>query len=73
VITTDGWSVAPNVRDDPFASEGERESMPKCPDCDTETTPRLAIVDPGDLREERDYCLTCERFVDGGTRRASDD
>jgi hypothetical protein len=49
--------------------------MPKCPDCDTETTPRMAIVDPGDLRDERDYCLTCEKFVDDDARPApaSDD
>jgi hypothetical protein len=38
--------------------------MPTCPDCETETRKRLAIVDPSELKEERDYCLTCGTFVD---------
>jgi hypothetical protein len=42
--------------------------MSKCPDCETETTSRMAIVEPGDLREERDYCLTCGKFVDDDAR-----
>jgi hypothetical protein len=38
--------------------------MPTCPDCETETTKRLAIVEPSELKAERDYCLTCGTFVD---------
>lgn len=35
-----------------------------CPDCGNDTTNRLAIVEPSDLKEEREYCLTCEKFTD---------
>ena len=38
--------------------------MPKCPSCETETTKRMAIIDQSELREERDYCLTCDRYLD---------
>jgi hypothetical protein len=46
--------------------------MAKCPDCDTETTKRLAIIDPTDLREDRDYCLTCGKFPDEDARPVPD-
>lgn len=35
-----------------------------CPTCGDETKSRFAIVEPSDIREEREYCLTCDRFVD---------
>jgi len=30
---------------------------------------RLAIVEPSELKEEREYCLTCETFVDDDARK----
>lgn len=35
-----------------------------CPTCGDETKSRLAIIEPSELKEERDYCLTCDQFVD---------
>ncbi|SMP33038.1 hypothetical protein [Halobellus salinus] len=42
--------------------------MPVCPGCGDDTTKRMAIINPSDLREERDYCLTCEKYVDDDAR-----
>lgn len=39
-----------------------------CPTCGNETRSRLAIVEPSELEEEREYCLTCEKFVDEDAR-----
>lgn len=39
-----------------------------CPSCGEETTSRLAIVEPSQLKEEREYCLTCEKYVDDDAR-----
>lgn len=39
-----------------------------CPECGNETTSRLAIIDPSELKEEKEYCLTCDKFVDDGAR-----
>jgi len=47
--------------------------MARCPDCEEETRSRLAIVEPGDLTEEREYCLTCEKFVDDDIREAAEE
>ena len=38
--------------------------MPTCPGCGDETTKRMAVIEPSDLREEREYCLTCEKYID---------
>jgi len=43
-----------------------------CPTCGNETTSRLAIVEPSELEEEREYCLTCEKFVDDDARPAEE-
>jgi|GEM_PF-1257145 len=51
-------------RDTFYVSRQRLCYMPTCPDCETETRKRLAIVDPSELKEERDYCLTCGTFVD---------
>lgn len=48
------------------------ERMAKCPECDTETKSRLAIIDPSELREEREYCVTCDTFLDEEARPAPD-
>ncbi|MFB6117025.1 hypothetical protein [Halosegnis sp.] len=47
--------------------------MSACPDCGDETTHRLAIIDPDELKAEREYCLTCEKFLDDDVRRPVDD
>lgn len=39
-----------------------------CPGCGSETKSRLAIIDPEELKEEREYCLTCEKFLDENAR-----
>jgi hypothetical protein len=44
-----------------------------CPDCGAETTSRMAITEPGELKEERNYCLTCEKFVDDDARLPDDE
>lgn len=44
-----------------------------CPTCGSETTHRLAIIEPGDLKEEKEYCLTCEEFVDDDARLPEDE
>jgi len=38
--------------------------MTQCPACGSETKSRLAIIEPSELREKRDYCLTCDSFTD---------
>jgi hypothetical protein len=43
-----------------------------CPDCGSETESRMAIIDSMDLEEEREYCLTCEKFVDEDAREPED-
>jgi hypothetical protein len=40
-----------------------------CPTCGAETTSRLAIIEPSELKEEREYCLTCDTYVDDDARR----
>lgn len=40
-----------------------------CPTCGQETEKRLAIIEPSKLKEEREYCLTCETFVDDDARK----
>ncbi|MEZ3172600.1 hypothetical protein ABNG03_18605 [Halorubrum sp. RMP-47] len=40
-----------------------------CPTCGDETEHRLAIIEPSDLKEEREYCLTCDTFTDDNARR----
>lgn len=40
-----------------------------CPTCGDETKSRLAIIEPSELKEEREYCLTCEAFVDEDARK----
>jgi hypothetical protein len=40
-----------------------------CPTCGDETESRLAIIEPSELKEEREYCLTCEAFVDEDARK----
>jgi len=47
--------------------------MPTCPDCGDDTTKRMAVIEPSDLREERDYCLTCEKYVDDDARAPADE
>lgn len=32
----------------------------------------MAIIDPSELTEERDYCLTCETFVADDARSVKD-
>lgn len=44
-----------------------------CPQCESETKSRLAIIEPKDLKEEKEYCLTCEAFVDDDARPPEDD
>lgn len=44
-----------------------------CPTCGNETRSRLAIVDPNELKEEKEYCLTCEKFVDDNARLAEEE
>lgn len=44
----------------------------KCPDCATETESRLAIIEPSELREEREYCLNCDKFPDEDARPVPD-
>lgn len=44
-----------------------------CPTCGKETTSRLAIIEPSELKEEREYYLTCEAFVDDDARRLGGD
>lgn len=44
-----------------------------CPDCGGETKGRLAITDPEELKEEREYCLTCEKFLDENARLPDED
>jgi len=39
-----------------------------CPTCGNETTSRLAIIEPSELEEEREYCLTCDKFLDDDAR-----
>ena len=39
-----------------------------CPTCGDETESRLAIIEPSELKEEREYCLTCGTFVDDDAR-----
>lgn len=43
-----------------------------CPRCDGKTEGRLAIIEHSDLEEEREYCLTCEAFVDDDARSPDD-
>ena len=43
--------------------------MPTCPDCGDDTTKRLAVLEPSELTDDRDYCLTCETYVDDDARR----
>jgi len=40
-----------------------------CPTCGDETESRLAIIEPSELKEEREYCLTCGTFVDEDARK----
>jgi len=42
--------------------------MATCPNCGSETEKRMALVDPSELKEEKEYCLTCEMFVDDDAR-----
>jgi hypothetical protein len=44
-----------------------------CPDCGNETRSRFAIIEPSELREEREYCLMCDKFVDDDARLPEDD
>lgn len=44
-----------------------------CPNCENETKGRLAIIEPSELKEEREYCLTCEAFVDDDARLPEDE
>ncbi len=44
-----------------------------CPTCGNETTSRLAIIEPSELQEEKEYCLTCDKFVDGNARLPEDE
>ena len=53
-----------HTRDTVYSLKRVRWRMPTCPDCETETRKRLAIVEPSELSAERDYCLTCGTFVD---------
>ena len=32
----------------------------------------MAIIDQSELREERDYCLTCDRFIDDDAQPVPD-
>ncbi len=43
-----------------------------CPGCGNETTSRLAIIEPSELKEDRDYCATCDKFVDDDARLPDD-
>lgn len=43
--------------------------MPICPGCGDETTKRMTVIEPSDLREEREYCLTCEKYIDDDDAR----
>lgn len=38
-----------------------------------ETKSRLATVEPSELKEETEYCLTCEEFVDDNARLAGEE
>jgi predicted RNA-binding Zn-ribbon protein involved in translation (DUF1610 family) len=40
-----------------------------CPTCGDETESRLAIIEPSELKEDREYCLTCGKFVDENARK----
>jgi hypothetical protein len=40
-----------------------------CPTCSQKTKKRLAIIEPSELKEEREYCLTCETFIDEDARK----
>lgn len=44
-----------------------------CPQCESKTKSRLAIIEPTELKEEREYCLTCEAFVDDDARSPEDE
>lgn len=44
-----------------------------CPDCGDETTSRLAIIEPSELKEEREYCLTCEKFAADDVQSPADE
>lgn len=44
-----------------------------CPTCGNETTSRLAIIEPDELKEEKEYCLTCEKFLVDNARLAEDE
>lgn len=47
--------------------------MPRCPDCGDDTTKRMAIIEPSEIEAERDYCLTCDSFVDQEAREPSNE
>lgn len=47
--------------------------MPTCPGCGDETTKRMAVIEPSDLREQRDYCLTCEKYIDDDAQEPADE
>ena len=47
--------------------------MPTCPGCGDETTKRMAVIEPSDLGEQRDYCLTCEKYIDDDAREPADE
>lgn len=44
-----------------------------CPSCGEKTTNRMAIIEPSELKEEREYCLTCEKFIDDDARSINDE
>ncbi|WP_299237372.1 hypothetical protein [Natronomonas sp.] len=45
--------------------------MVVCPDCDEETEKRMAIIEPSEIEAPREYCLTCEKFLDEDAREPS--
>lgn len=47
--------------------------MPTCPGCGDETTKRMAIIEPSDIKEEREYCITCEKYIDDDARPPSNE
>jgi len=44
-----------------------------CPSCGSNTKSRLAIIEPSELTEKREYCLTCDKFVDDDARLPGED
>ena len=65
--------MLPGDRDNPFMPRSIIKRMPTCPGCGDETTKRMAVIEPSDLREEREYCLTCEKYIDDDAREPADE